>query len=505
MNAPLPALLEELLGRLRASLAPEQELYLVGGAVRDMLLGLPLHDLDFVLPGDALAFSRKVAKALGAAYYPMDVERQTARLILPHPEGGRLFLDFAAQRGPDLESDLRARDFTLNALALALHTPEKLVDPLGGAEDLRRKTLRACTPETFQDDPLRVLRAVRQAIALGFQITPDTRRWLREALPILSRASVERQRDELFRILDGRHPASALRALEMLGVLPYLLPELVDLKGVVQSPPHVAEAWEHTLDTVARLASLLDMLQPEHDPEAAANWSLGLVALRLGRYREQLQAHLAEALNPDRSLRALLLLAALYHDAGKPASRQVEAGGRIRFRQHETISARLVSQRAHALHLSSDEIERLVHIVRHHMRPLLLAQTGEPPSRRAIYRFFRAAGPAGVDVCLLALADTLATYGASLPQAQDTWTQLLDVVRALLEAWWENQPERVAPPPLLKGSELIQIFALKPGPQIGHILEAIREAQAVGEVQDRQEALALTRRWLEDRATTKQV
>jgi hypothetical protein len=125
------------------------------------------------------------------------------------------------------------------------------------------------------------------------------------------------------------------------------------------------------------------------------------------------------------------------------------------------------------------------------MRPLLLTQTGKPPTRRAIYRFFRDAGPAGVDVCILSLADMLGTYGPALPV--ETWADLLEVVRVLLQAWWEQPEESVSPPPLLNGHELVDELKIEPGKIVGEILEAIREAQASGTVQTRLEALDLAR------------
>jgi putative nucleotidyltransferase with HDIG domain len=223
---------------------------------------------------------------------------------------------------------------------------------------------------------------------------------------------------------------------------------------------------------------------------------MGLVSLRLGRYREQLHRHLTTALNPDRTLRALLILAALFHDVGKPHTHQNDQAGRIRFLEHEKAGARLTSLWATRMHLSSLEIERLVVIVRNHMRPLLLAQLVEPPSRRAVYRFFRHCGEAGVDVCLLSLADTLATYGPTLPE--DVWTHQLDIVRMLLEAWWEEPERIVSPPALLNGSDIIRELHLQPGPQIGQILEAIREAQAAADISSREQALALARAWLKE-------
>jgi UTP:GlnB (protein PII) uridylyltransferase len=136
---------------------------------------------------------------------------------------------------------------------------------------------------------------------------------------------------------------------------------------------------------------------------------------------------------------------------GKSLTRSVDADGRIRFLEHEQVGADVASARGHALRLSNTEIERLRTIVRHHMRPTLLAQIGELPTRKAVYHFFRDTGEAGVDVCLLSLADTLATYGPTLPQ--ERWAWKLDLVRHLLESCWERPQEAVSPPALVNGHD----------------------------------------------------
>lgn len=468
--------------------------FLVGGAVRDALLGRATHDLDFVLPADALAVGRRVANALKAAYYPLDEARQMARVVWIAQEGTREVLDFAVMRGPDLESDLRARDFTINAMAIDLRQPQALLDPLGGAADLHAGQLRACSTTTFSDDPVRILRGIRLAAEYGLRIQRDTLKDMRQAVGQLERVSVERMRDELFRILGGPQPTAALRALEMIGALNFVLPEMSSLKGVQQSPPHAYDVWTHTLDVLRNLEALLKVLGPVYDPEAAASLSLGSVTLSLGRYRERLDAYLSTPITPDRSLRSLLFLAALYHDAAKPQTRQLDEQDRVHFFEHAMVGAHLVGSRAEALRLSNEESARLKVIVRYHMRPILLGQGEEPPTRRAIYRFFRDAGEAGVEVCILSLADTLATYGPALPQ--DVWQRHLVAVRLLLDAWFENPEEIVTPSMLLSGHDLINELRLKPGEHIGQILEAIREAQATGQVTDREGALGLARSWL---------
>lgn len=490
MNSPNLSPHLPLLTKLQAALSGS-EVYLVGGAVRDILLGRVTHDMDFVTSAGGTSTARRAADALRGAYFPLDEERDTGRVVLIGAGGERQVLDFSALRGPDLESDLRARDFTVNAMALSLNNLQRLIDPLGGASDLVNRRLRLCSPGAFQDDPLRTLRAVRMASTFKLTMEAQTRQALEPAVPGLARVSPERLRDELFKILDGSHPHISLKVLERTGALPYVLPELPALRGVSQSPPHVLDVWEHTLDVLRHLETLLSVLQPVPDAEVSASLYMGLVSMRLGRYRQELAAHLATPLNTDRGLRPLLFLAALYHDAAKPQTRREEPGGRVRFYEHDEIGAGIAQARGRALRLSSAECERLKIIVRHHMRPLLLAQNDQGPSRRAIYRFFRDTGPAGVDIALLSLADVRATYGQTL--TNEVWSRQLDVVRILLESWWERQEESVSPPALLSGHEIMLFLEIKPGPEVGEWVEALREAQATGQVSEKEEAYAFLR------------
>ena len=503
---PAPFSFSPLLDSVKGALSPDQEIYLVGGAVRDGLLGRKSHDLDFVVPSGGIILARRIADKLKGAFYPLDVKRDTGRVVLMHEDGVRTILDFAAYRGADIEADLRDRDFTINAIAYNLAN-ESVFDPLNGGKDLRGKRIQACSPDALTNDPVRVLRAVRLAAGLGFQIDVATRHEMKQAAGRLRSVSPERLRDELFRILDGPQPGTAVRALEMLGVVEQILPEHaenvaddVHFKGVEQPAPHVSDVWTHTIATLNYLENILAALAPGYDPESTGDLSTGLLVLRLGRYREQFAAHFANPLNTDRSARALLFFAALYHDVAKPLRKTTGDDGRTRFFGHSEKGAEMATSRANSLHLSNDEIHRLRLIIQNHMRihfhsNRMLAEH-KTPSRKAIYRFFRDAGEAGVDLALLALADTRATYAHAL--TQDTWKAELDICRILLENYWESPAETISPPRLLDGNELMTEFGLKPGPQIGEILEAIREAQATGKVRAREDALAFVRQWLED-------
>ena len=493
---PVPFSYSPLIDKVREIL-PEQEIYLVGGAVRDMLLDRASPDLDFALPSKGISLARRVANALDADFMVLDEERDTGRVIVTDSDGRRTFLDFATYRGGNLEEDQRARDFTINAIAFDLRT-QSLLDPLNGASDLRLKTIRACSPTSLSDDPIRILRAVRQAAAFQFRIEPETRKAMKQAASLLPRISPERQRDELFKILEGPKPDASMRALEMLGVFPFLLPELPELKGVEQSPPHIYAVWDHTLSVLGHLENILAALAPDYSADATNDLFTGLLTLRIGRFREQFAGHFADSLNTDRSVRAALFFAALYHDVQKPATRTVELSGRIRFFDHDVKGSEVAAERGRAFNLSSDEVERIKLIVQHHMRfhffTSRMEEEKKEPSRKAIYRFFRDAGKAGLDLVLLGLADLRGTQGPSL--TQDTWTAALNVARILLENYWEKPQETVAPPRLLNGNELMSELGLEPGRIVGQLLEEIREGQATGKVESREQALAFAKEYL---------
>jgi len=487
----LPSRLPELVIKLLPYLDRDTPVWLVGGGVRDHLLGRHTVDLDFAVDGDALRLARHLADRLGGHYYDLDKERGTGRVILEEEPGRRKTLDFARLRGPDINFDLRARDFTINAFAISLRDPEQWLDPTGGSNDLKQKILRTCSPNAIADDPVRALRAVRLTTELDLRMEPETLRQVQQAGPGLGRVSPERVRDEVLRILDARRPGRALHLLAHLSLLLVVFPELTDLEGIQQPPPHVYNALEHTLAVVDRLGDLLVVLETGYDPEAATDLILAHAARRLGRFSEQLSTHLDHTLSYGRRVRQLLFFASLYHDAGKSIVRAISPNGQTYFQGYEEISAELIESRAVALRMSNSEVRRLGQIVRHHVRPVILERS-PTVTLRAIYRFYRQAGEAGVEAILLSLADFLGTYDP--PAHQDAWESRVEVASTLLEAFFEAREERIDPPPLLRGDELIQTLGLTSGPKIGQLLEMIREAQVAGEVTSPAEALALARR-----------
>ncbi|HEX2906645.1 MAG TPA: HD domain-containing protein [Phototrophicaceae bacterium] len=459
------------------------EVVLVGGAVRDALLHRPLKDVDLATAGDGIRLARHIANHFDGDFFVLDAERDVGRALVATPEG-RLTLDVSRFRGGGLGDDLADRDFTVNAMAVdARGDLSRLIDPLNGETDAAHKRLRRCREGAVINDPIRVLRAVRQSVQLGFRLEPETLAEIKTAVPLLVAASPERVRDEVFKLLALSRPVRALRIADHIGVLAVVLPEVRALQGMPQSHPHVFDGWQHTLLVVDNLTNILTVLDYGRSDNLTASFSLGTMAAHLDHFRPQLRAHIAHDWPNERPHRALLLLAALLHDVGKPATAQLDETDRWRFFSHEILGAELAEARTVALRLSNDERERLVAIVRNHMRPLLLDEL----TPRAIHRFWRALGAAGIDVCLLSLADYLGARGPELDQ--DEWLKMVDRVRILLQAYFEQHDQLVAPPALVDGHVLLQTFALKPGPIIGQLLEHIREGQVAGEINTTEDAL----------------
>jgi poly(A) polymerase len=464
--------------------------YLVGGCVRDRLLDRPVYDLDIVTDADGLALARRLADRFRGAYYPLDQVRGTGRAVLRDREAERLVVDVARLRGPDLAADLADRDFTVNALAANVRTPLTVVDQFHGLDDLEAGLIRPVSGTSIRDDPVRALRAVRLAAELGFSLAPQTEAQIRRDCRALSRVSSERIRDELARVLALSRAAPHLEHLGELGVLVVVLPELEPLRDLDQPAPHHLDVLAHSLETVRALEAILDTFGRFTDDEPDTQ-EIGA----LEPFRGRLFAHLDQLMSEARPRLVTVKLAALLHDTGKPASQQAEDGGRIRFVGHQQEGAEVAGRALRRLRLTNSEVGLGETIVRQHMRPLLLASQ-KSVSARAAYRFFRDTGEAGVDVLLHALADHRATYEPRLED--DRWSRLVALVARLWGDYWDRGPGRVDPPPLLCGGDLLREFGLQPGPQIGALLEAVREAQVSDEVCTRDEALDLVRRHLHE-------
>ncbi|MGD1995516.1 MAG: HD domain-containing protein [Anaerolineae bacterium] len=482
------------LGRVRA-IAQERgvQVWPVGGAVRDALLGRTTHDWDFAVEHEAMELARAVGDALGGAFYPLDEERDTGRVVLDQGDDQQFELDFAGLRGPDLEADLLGRDFTINAMAV--EEDGRLIDPVGGAADLQARLIRVVDEVALDDDPLRMLRAVRLAAQLSMQLEAKTAAWIIQRTSSLSLASSERVRDELVRLMAAPAVADHLHILDELGLMVQILPEVDPLKEQAQSPPHRFDVWWHTLLVVEAVEGVLKALsgsQPRLAYVDAPQRVWGDLREALAQLEPKVTSHMESRLKGGRTHRVLLFLAALCHDLGKPLTCTEDEQGRLHFYSHGPVGARIAAEWMERLRFSRAEIAEVRTMVRDHLRPAHLAQAQGRTTRRAVYRFFRATEGAGVGVVLLSLADHVSSWGPNLEA--ERWARRLEVAQTLLAHYFEHQNETISPDPLVDGHDLMAELGLEEGPRVGWLLRAIQEAQAAGEVSTREEALALGRR-----------
>ncbi len=495
LKLSIPPETSSFLTRVSNSLAePGIKSYLVGGFVRDVLLGRDTADIDIALAADAVAVAPKVADALGGRFVLLDKVNRVCRIIVVDeeaPSGGRWQLDFSSFEG-NLEPDLARRDFTIDAIAVDLDDLAKddvhLIDPFGGRGDLQNGLIRAVSETAFKSDAARLLRAVRLAAELGFSLESQTEALIRQNCHLIAGVAGERVREELMRLLAVPHPERFLLHLDDLGLVTAIIPELAQAKGVEQPKEHFWDVFDHSLKT----AIAVDFILHEGSWEYADDEALAMVP-----WSEVLAKHFAQEVSHGSTRRSLLKLAALLHDVAKPQTKAVGEDGRTRFLGHAKLGADIAVAILERLRFSSKEIRLVEAMVRQHLRPGQMSLSGLP-THRAIYRYFRDSGEAGIDTLYLSLADHLAARGPNLNLAG--WQQHTQLVEYVLAQHFEQQ-RLTAPARLVSGHDLIRTFGLKPGPDIGELLEAVNEAQASGEITTKEEALA----YIKERLTTKVV
>jgi poly(A) polymerase len=481
----------ELAGRLRL-LAQEQTLqvlaglartrhlqvYLVGGTVRELLLGREIHDLDLAVSSQTLDLATGLATALGGTYVLLDEKERSARVVWEGQE-----LDLTEFRAADITGDLQKRDFTVNALAINLETmfqneTPPIIDPWGGKEDLAAGRLQLLAKENFLTDPLRLLRAFRFAASHGFELTLEVQEAVRRYGSTIAVIAGERIHKELFQLLEAPRAYPILRQMEDLGFLGQILPELEEMKGVAQNGYHHLDVFGHSLTALARLEDIL--ASPRTFFKAAADYVID--------YARQ-----------DKKS-ALLKLAALFHDAGKPATQNFrEDQERYTFYHHEQLGVEIFAGTAARLRFSQEENRTVTKLIDLHMRPFLLLPDFKKGtlSQRAVGRFIKAGRPELPGVFLLAMADSLAGQGVlKPPDAEEILADFCDHAFLFLKERVEPMEQR---PRWLTGDDLIREFNLTPGPGFRQLLTAVEEEALEGRINSREEALNLVKNMIRSR------
>ena len=465
--------------------------YLVGGFVRDVLLRRDTADIDIAVAADAAEIASKVANALGGRFVLLDKVNRVGRVVVVDkgaPSGGRWELDFSTFEG-SIEQDLAQRDFTIDAIAVGLGELPKdyadvhLIDPFDGWADLQHGVIRTVSETAFESDAARLLRAVRLAAELGFGLDSQTEAQVQRNCHLIADVAGERLREELLRLLAVPQSEPFLPYLDDLGLLTAIIPQLAQAKGVEQPKEHFWDVFDHSIETVIAVDFLLRQ----------GTWKYANdEVLAIAPWSEVLAQHFALEVSSGSTRRSLLKLAALLHDVAKPQTKAIGEDGRMHFLGHAKLGAAMAVDILERLRVSSKEVKLVEVMVREHLRPGQMSQ-GELPTHRAIYRYFRDTGEAGIDILFLSLADHLATRGPQLNLAR--WQEHAQMVKYVLAQHFE-QERLVVPAKLVDGHDLINIFGMSPGPKIGEVLEAVREAQASGELASKEDALSYIREHL---------
>lgn len=456
---------------VRSALAGEATpAWLVGGAVRDALLGRELADLDLAVEGDPEAVARRLGAHLRGPVFALSEAFGAWRAI---DRRRRFTVDVSPLQGATIAEDLGRRDFTVNAMAVALaRDSAEPIDPHGGAADLAAGTLRVLGPTAYEQDPLRPLRLVRLASQLGLRPDEETARLTRAAAPRLREPSPERVFAELRGLVLGEGVLEALALGRSLGVLAAVLPELEPLGGLEQSRFHHRDVWGHTLEVLEHVIALVN------DP--------GVVFGELGGgVAAVLDEPLADGLTRGQALR----FGALLHDIAKPATRGERADGRVTFVGHDSAGETLSAAILRRLRTSERLRGYVAQLARDHLALGFLVHE-RPLDPWAAHAYLRRCEPVEVEVTVLSCADRQATRA----EGQAPWIERhLQLAREVMEPalrWRAHGPPR----PPLRGDELATELGIAPGPEIGRLLAELEGAVFTGEVSTREEALALARR-----------
>ena len=530
-----------------------QQAYLVGGSLRNILLGEPCSDWDIVTGGDAPALARQLADKLGGFYaYLHD---KACRVIVPPlttqkddvEVGQEVIFDISSLKGNTLEHDLRQRDFTVNAIAAPLDEIVRsielgefgiqeegkggykrgallhFIDPLHGVGDIVARRLRAVDGEVFRHDPLRMLRAVRLMMRYTLEMDGWTEGLLMRDSALLTQVAPERVHDELYAILAPDGARERLQFLDDHGLLTVLIPEFIPAREMSQPSPHYWDVLQHSLQAVGMWEKLVGLLQQpaEEIRQSPLEQMRQVQQVRQVRQVRQtpdeiresglengeecnlveIQALLREAEGQGIfSFAALsapaMKLAVLLHDIGKPATRTVDEDGAVHFYGHPQTGVPLALQVMKRLKASTKDCRLVQQVTAHHMRPGQLGLSG-PVTPRAVRRFFVDLGPTGIFVALFSLADHLATRGPLLGSDEEEGQG-----GSKAGSWRQHvevvcgllrdyirNRERIMPPRLISAEELMKRLQLSPGPIVGELLEQIAEAQAEGVIHSKEEAL----------------
>lgn len=439
----------------------DNEIYLVGGAVRDAFLGKTTYDRDlFVTDEDAKSFSQKVAEFLGGTFIILDDENKIYRVVLKDKKN---YLDITTPLEGNINQDILRRDLTINAIAVNIRTGEipKICEPF--IEDLNNKIIRGISEENFVDDPLRLLRIYRFHSILGFEISQDLIEISKRYAQLINKPAKERIEYELMKLFDGEYAHSALIKLDESGILEYIFPFVKELKQVPPNLHHHLDLFHHSIETVRQIGILYK------------------------NSSDEVKEHIQKVDFGGFSRLAHLKLAAFMHDIGKFSTWAIEKDtGRHRFIKHEDVGAKMCVPILKKLCFSNKQIEYISYIIKKHMYPSAVVSSTDL-TEKVMMRYIRHSEDNAIDNILIAQADRLSAQGPEItPQIVDNNISSLN---KLLNYYLSVKDSLKPLPILLDGNEVMNILNIKPSPKLGKIINELKEAQINSDILTKEDAI----------------
>ena len=466
--------------------------YLMGGAVRDALLNRTPNDLDFVVESQQLfELAQPLARTLDGRLIILDKSRCIFR-ICASSDIDSWQVDIS-QCESGIVDHLKSRDCTIDSMAIPMDSItdsdpiSKIVDPTEGIADLRKSQIRLNNPQSLEDDPVRIIRIVRLACQLQFQLESNTRQNIKDSSHLLKIAPRERVRDEFLSIIALPNATNSIRLLDELGLLSQLLPVLDSSRGIVQPKEHQWVVFDHLVETIGQVEVVLDSQKEQYS----------YVSKMIPRH-QSINGYFEKIVSDGHTVATFMKLAGLLHDVAKPATKTIEESGKIRFLGHHSLGSEMVSKIMEDFRISKRGVAFVSTIVQNHLRPAQMSPKGEMPSAKAVYRFYRDVGEAAIPTLYVNLADYLAARGSMLEEAE--WSRYCGLIGHILDEGL-NEKAPISLPKILGGHDIMEAFGLSPGPEVGHLLDFVHEAYVDGEIINKVEALDLIRSHLLSRGS----
>ncbi|UCD90771.1 MAG: HD domain-containing protein [Desulfobacterales bacterium] len=440
--------------------------YIIGGSIRDILLERTPSDYDIAVKGNPEEFAQEMAlKRAGRVVEMGKAGQKIFRVIL-----GQHIFDIAAINGVNIENDLKQRDFTINAMAYDLSSGE-IIDCVGGLQDLDDRKIRMVSPAVFKKDPIRLIRAYRMSSCLEFDIDQHTVTAIKNEAERIKDSAGERVRVELFKILGTKKSYDYLSQMAESRLLTAMLPDLSRLQGCIQNGHHIHDVFEHTMKAYQHLETIIN---------------------DIGSFMPNIAIQLQQSM--DDTIAVLLKCAILLHDIGKPWVKAIDHNGHTHFYGHAKKSADMAQKISHRLSFATREIRFIDFIIRNHLRPLFLftAHQKKTLKRTGVTRFFIKCGENTPYLLLHAMADIEAK------QTGETKTDsaLISFIKEIMNDFFHHFKPKSEKPRLVTGYDLIHVFALTPSPLFKTILNRIEEARLANRIHNREEALNLVKKFL---------